>query len=112
MSYSHCDVCGESWQTHRTGCTQSPRRSLPASAGSVSDTPRTDAIAGPSSLLVDRDFARQIERDLITAMAALNAVAEFVEEDYIEDCATPEYARAVKMMRAVQDSLNDQADRS
>jgi len=45
-------------------------------------------------------------------MAALNAVAEFVEEDYIEDCATPEYARAVKMMRAVQDSLNDQADRS
>lgn len=77
----------------------------------MSDTPRTDAIAGPSSLLVDRDFARQLERDLIAAMGALNAVAEFVEEDYIEDCATPEYARAVKMMRAVQDSLNaaDQA---
>ena len=108
MSAKYCndpDACEYS-DCQTAFCDRETKRSLPASAGSVSDTPRTDAIAGPSSLLVDRDFARQLERDLIAAMAALNAVAEFVEEDYIEDCATPEYARAVNMMRAVQDSLN------
>lgn len=114
MSAKYCndpDACEYS-DCPTAFCDRETKRSLPASGGSMGDTPRTDANEKREHMAYDRlwsDFARQLERDLNKAMAALNAVSEFVEEDYIEDCATPEYARAVKMMRAVQESQNEPA---
>ncbi len=36
------------------------------------NTPRTDEASGPSSLLVDRDFARQLETELREAKSQVN----------------------------------------